>query len=835
MKLKHLLLTTLFLLFANTGWTKNDSATIYPSPQKISLSQQKISTEVTYKLKGDFKLKSNSEALLNEIFKSPTQTNVLAVSITTLGNADKDLQVSGAYTLKVTPKEIQIRVFDHRGAYYALQTLKQLKKNNSLPLVEIVDFPDVLSRGSVEGFYGTPWSHEDRISQFKFYGALKLNTYIYGPKDDPYHSSPNWRKPYPTENAQQIRELVQEAKKNEIDFTWAIHPGLDIQWSKTDSLAILNKLELMYDLGVRSFAVFFDDITGVGTQAKKQAELLNYVQKEFIEKKKDVLPLIMCPTEYNKAWSDPNPGTYLDILGDKLHPAIQIMWTGDRVIDDVSKSDLDWINKRIKRKAYIWWNFPVSDYVRDHLLMGAAYGLDTTIKNDLSGFVSNPMERAEASKLALFSVALYTWNLKKYEPNTAWHAASKYIMPEASEAFQLFNEHNSDLGPNGHRYRRVESVLIKPAIDDFLATYKNDNYPTALAETIKTEFEHIIPVAEELRKKSSNRNLIKEIDPWLTQFNLLGKAGLASLNMLEAKQAKNKSLAWEYYLKVETALDSINLVDKTYNQNPYQPGVKTGSLVLTPFVKTIFEQTNGYFVGRSESGERSNTTKLISNAEKLKNQPLQLNNSSIAISPILEVLNLNPQEYLGIQIDKSLQANALFFNLESNNLMEGGAFETSIDGNLWQGLKVEQNRGKGTVKLPNDAIKYIRYKNSSDKIKSFFLKEFKIALETQSVNSDQTVYIHDGAIATYLELHDKSNVSLPLTMGKKTESISLLMRTNNKSVSIYSVNKRGTKNLVYEGNENDIEIPVKKIKNAVTLEVNSPNNKGFRIYEMIKN
>ena len=101
--------------------------------------------------------------------------------------------------------------------------------------------------------------------------------------------------------------MVQEAKKNEIDFTWAIHPGLDIQWNKTDSLAILNKLELMYDLGVRSFAVFFDDISGIGTKAEKQAELLNYIQKQFIEKKKDVLPLIMCPTEYNKAWSDPNP------------------------------------------------------------------------------------------------------------------------------------------------------------------------------------------------------------------------------------------------------------------------------------------------------------------------------------------------------------------------------------------------------------------------------------------------------------------------------------------------------------------------------------------------
>ena len=39
----------------------------------------------------------------------------------------------------------------------------------------------------------------------------------------------------------------------------------------------------------------------------------------------------MCPTEYNKSWSNPN-GNYLTTLGDKLNPSIQIMWTGDRAV-----------------------------------------------------------------------------------------------------------------------------------------------------------------------------------------------------------------------------------------------------------------------------------------------------------------------------------------------------------------------------------------------------------------------------------------------------------------------------------------------------------------------
>ena len=49
-------------------------------------------------------------------------------------------------------------------------------------------------------------------------------------------------------------------------------------------------LKKMYDLGVRSFAVFFDDISGEGTNPVKQAELLNYIDENFVKVKKDVTP-----------------------------------------------------------------------------------------------------------------------------------------------------------------------------------------------------------------------------------------------------------------------------------------------------------------------------------------------------------------------------------------------------------------------------------------------------------------------------------------------------------------------------------------------------------------
>src|SRR5690606_38438556 len=157
----------------------------------------------------------------------------------------------------------------------------------------------------------------------------------------------------------------------------------------------------------------------------------------------------------------------LDVLGEQLHPSIHVMWTGNTVVADLDRPSMEWINGRIKRRAYIWWNFPVSDYVRNHLLMGPVYGNSPDIGPLYGGFVSNPMERSEASKIALYGVAGYTWNPAAFDSEADWKTAIRVVMPGAADAFETFCAHNSDLGPNGHGYRRAESVAFAPAAEAF--------------------------------------------------------------------------------------------------------------------------------------------------------------------------------------------------------------------------------------------------------------------------------------------------------------------------------------------------------------------------------
>ena len=638
-----------------------------------------------------------------------------------------------AYYLSVTDKEIVLAGSDERGTYYALQTFAQLLKDGKLPEVEIKDYPSVRYRGVVEGFYGTPWSHQARLSQLKFYGKNKMNTYIYGPKDDPYHSAPNWRLPYPEKEAVQLQELVAVANSNEVDFVWAIHPGQDIKWNQQDRDILLAKFEKMYQLGVRSFAVFFDDISGEGTNPQKQAELLNYIDENFVQTKPDVTPLIMCPTEYNKSWSNPK-GNYLTTLGEKLNPSIQIMWTGDRVISDITRDGISWINERIKRPAYIWWNFPVSDYVRDHLLLGPVYGNDTTISGQMSGFVTNPMEHAEASKIAIYSVASYAWNPTKYDTWQTWKDAIRTILSDAAEELECFAIHNSDLGVNGHLYRREESQDIQPAVERFLKGYvENGKYETEDFEALQNTFERMAESADILLINTENKPLIQEITPWLYQFRLLAETGKEVLNMVKSRGDFSHSYFLRKYNHVKALQQQMFDIDQTYNQNPYQPGVKTATRVIKPLIDRTFAITVERYNQKNGTSLDAITDymphKLISDVEQIKNLPLQVKVNRVLISPANEVVKWGAGKMLEIELDNTYPAESIQIDFGKKEPSVWGRFEISVNGKEWKAIDLEQKGSKLTAGLQKAPVKFVRFTNTGNEEQEVYLRQFVLTIE----------------------------------------------------------------------------------------------------------
>lgn len=634
------------------------------------------------------------------------------------------------YFIEVNDNSIVIAGADARGTFYGVQTLAQMVRQGDLSICTIQDYPDIAFRGVVEGFYGTPWSHEARMHQIEFYGKNKMNTYIYGPKDDPYHSSPNWRKPYPEKEAAQIHELIEQATRHEVNFVWAIHPGKDIKWTDADRDALIQKFEAMYQLGVRSFAVFFDDISGDGTDPVRQAELLNYIDNHFIQKKHDVSPLVMCPTEYNKSWSNVKGG-YLTTLGEKLNPSIHVMWTGDRVIACIDKPTLDWINPLIKRKAYIWWNFPVNDYVRDHLLLGPVYGNAKGIQDDMSGFVSNPMEHAESSKIALYSVADYTWNLDTYDSIPSWKHAIQNLLPQKSAYLETFATHCSDLGPNGHGFRRDESVPLPP----MLKALAQDMHHTEAIDSVLRECMRLETACDILLADNENPALIHEMRPWLKQGKLLGEYGQCVLQMVKALDGKDTAFK-TYYDRARALQTQMYELDMTENQNPYQPGVKVGSLILLPTLNQVYTQVtsayNAQYKTHLETKAEYNPYTLTSDVPQLKNQVVRARHQNVNVSPSNEVIKWPADAMLQIAVDQPVHFEALTMDLGTPGVAPQFTLEVSRDGQEWQVVPLSQAAEKTeiTASIPTDtSLKYVRLTHKSGQETQVYFKKFSLKVQ----------------------------------------------------------------------------------------------------------
>ena len=585
------------------------------------------------------------------------------------------------YYLEVTPKGAVLAAADEVGLFWAAQTWMAMLSEGKMEYCTITDYPDVPYRGVVEGFYGTPWSHQARLSQIAFYARHKMNVYIYGPKDDPWHRD-KWREPYPEAEAKRISELATYARSLGVNFYWAIHPGVDIKWTEQDRDYLVAKLEKMYDLGVRSFAVFFDDIWGEGTRADKQAELLNYVDNNFIQKKHDVAPLIMCPTEYNRAWANDEKG-YLRTLGTQMNQGVEIMWTGNSVVHCIDRESQEWINQRINRKSYIWWNFPVSDFVRDHILLGPAYGNDLDIAETMSGFVSNPMEHAEASKISLYGIADYTWNMPAYDYQADWEKGLREVLPSNYEALRTFALYNKDLGPNGHGFRREEGDELKDIAQQALAGQSSARQALAL------KCEELGIAVDLLLNDDSNPELLRELRPWLLQGKNVAAYGQAVVSLAEAATKTQKGTGLRsfenYYQQARSLQKQMYDLENSSVRHALQPGIKVATKVLMPTLNELFAKAVNQYNANNGTDlnpvAEYNPFRLTSNVQQLALLPVTAKGNDVNVTPALEVINWQADGEMVIEGDRPITFAGMDFNLGVPGAAKHFTLECLVNGN----------------------------------------------------------------------------------------------------------------------------------------------------------
>ncbi|WP_115559233.1 beta-N-acetylglucosaminidase domain-containing protein [Xanthomonas dyei] len=433
---------------------------------------------------------------------------------------------------------------DSDGVFHAVQTLRQLLERPAIPALVIQDYPAMPIRGTIEGFYGAPWSMADRSKHIDFLARTKANTYIYSPKDDPY-ARDRWRDPYPKATLKALGTLVATAKRNHVDFVYAISPGPSVCFSDpADAKALLRKFDAFRALGVRSFYVALDDIeytkwncerdkttfgeSGAQAAGIAQSHLLNLVQADLVARHTAASELIMVPTEYFDAKESP----YKEALRKHLDPKIVVQWTGTDVVPPaISIPDARAATKAFGRKTLLWDNYPVNDFETSagRLLMAPYARREAGLSAELSGIVSNPMNQEVPSRVAVMGLTAFAWNDKGYDAQRTWHAAARDLAggdARVTAALLTFFD-TQHLAPTfGSQPWQEQAPRLKAVLDqvrEAIALGDATARSQAIATLARTA-DDIAAAPQIIRDGVADKGFAEQSRPWLDAMESWGRA-----------------------------------------------------------------------------------------------------------------------------------------------------------------------------------------------------------------------------------------------------------------------------------------------------------------------
>ncbi|XP_011309622.1 protein O-GlcNAcase isoform X2 [Fopius arisanus] len=330
--------------------------------------------------------------------------------------------------------------------------------------------------GVVEGFYGRPWTTEQRKDLFQKMKKWGMDSYLYAPKDDYKHRA-YWRDLYTVEEAEHLTGLITAARESGITFYYALSPGLDITYSSAKEVtALKRKLEQVSQFGCVAFALLFDDIEPEMSEADK--EVFQSFAHAQVSVTNDIFhhlgqpKFLLCPTQYCATRAMPNVSTseYLNTLGSKLAQEIDIMWTGPKVISRLlTVESVEEITEVLRRPPVIWDNLHANDYDQKRVFLGPYSGRSPDLIPKLRGVLTNPNCEYGANFIAIHTLAQWSrCNVDGKRDLSLNDTVSADIKLETETEDGVVGEDvPSTLSPNMYHPRHA----LKNAINDWLPEF----------------------------------------------------------------------------------------------------------------------------------------------------------------------------------------------------------------------------------------------------------------------------------------------------------------------------------------------------------------------------
>ena len=264
----------------------------------------------------------------------------------------------------------------------------------------------------IEGFYGPPYTHEQRLELLRWLPSAGLTDYAYGPKDDQFHRA-SWREPYPEAALALLAGTARAAADAGVRLTLSVSPGLDWR-GESDHAALVAKARQLYDLGVRSLGVYWDDVAPGGEDLGRSH---GRGVAAAVAGLPDDVRWMTCGTDYA---FDVVTG-YLRGFAAELPTGTPIAWTGPDITSPVvTAAGATRLAGELGHPLLLCDNWPVNDLgMASQLHLGPAPYREPALRDAVAGVGFNVMSLPLASRVGLELGARH-WRRPEEDRELAW-------------------------------------------------------------------------------------------------------------------------------------------------------------------------------------------------------------------------------------------------------------------------------------------------------------------------------------------------------------------------------------------------------------------------------
>jgi hypothetical protein len=286
--------------------------------------------------------------------------------------------------------------------------------------------------GLIEGFFGRPWGWAERRETIEFLAPHGFGFYLYAPKADPFLRR-RWQEPHPEGELAELAALSAACRRAGVRFGIGLSPfELYLEPESSWAPRLEEKLGALAEIGFDDLAILFDDMRGdVPQLAERQAAIVALAAEHAGGAR-----IICCPSYYS---DDPvldrafgaRPAGYLEELGRRLDPAVEIMWTGEEVCArELTPGHLARVSEQMGRRPFLWDNYPVNDGPRmsQHLHLRAFTGRPAGIGAHVSAHGINVASQPVLSRIPALTLAESYAAGDAYEYGAAFERAAQAVL-----------------------------------------------------------------------------------------------------------------------------------------------------------------------------------------------------------------------------------------------------------------------------------------------------------------------------------------------------------------------------------------------------------------------